>query len=230
MIIGFWPQQHEIIVGGESLRWWAQREKSAHTPPSVDWNYNTFSQIYEPLSLPFRPWGILFLCNECQKKLLGIMKVTFFFLSFFLSILAGFFTQLWDDVIACLQLVQLFSWKRARNYYRCVRHDMKEGERGRDMKSLRLNGRIERSTLGSFRLVTLHVQSQMIGSSKASLAHLAAERFGPRVLPVVAGKLVRTSKTPLTLWPVAAVRFLTCVKESRRERERERENKQKKNT
>lgn len=50
----------------------------------------------------------------------------------------------------------------------------------------------------------------MIGAGEAALADLAAERFSARVFPVVAGELVRSGETPLTLGPMAAVRFLTC--------------------
>jgi hypothetical protein len=50
----------------------------------------------------------------------------------------------------------------------------------------------------------------MIGAGEAALADLAAEGFSARVFPVVTGELVRSGETPLTLGPMAAVRFLTC--------------------
>lgn len=56
----------------------------------------------------------------------------------------------------------------------------------------------------------LHVQGEVIGSGETTFADLAAERFGARMFPIVTGQLVGTGETPLTLGPVAAVRFLTC--------------------
>ncbi len=59
-------------------------------------------------------------------------------------------------------------------------------------------------------LMTLHVQSKMIGASEASFAGLAAEGFGARVLAHVTGQLVGASKAPLAAREVAPVRSLTC--------------------
>ena len=59
-----------------------------------------------------------------------------------------------------------------------------------------------------------HVQGEMVGSGETAFADLAAERFGARVFPIVTGQLVGAGETPLTLWPVAAVRFLTCQQQN----------------
>jgi hypothetical protein len=39
--------------------------------------------------------------------------------------------------------------------------------------------------------MSLHVEGEMVGPGKGPFAHLALERLGTRVLPVVSGQLVR---------------------------------------
>ena len=56
--------------------------------------------------------------------------------------------------------------------------------------------------------VPLHVEGQVVAPGKGPLAHLAFERLGPGVLPVVAGQLVRPGESPCALWPVARVGLL----------------------
>jgi len=58
-------------------------------------------------------------------------------------------------------------------------------------------------------LVTLHVQSQVVGAGEAAAAGDALEGLGPSVLPVVPGELVRSSETPVTALPRTTVRLLT---------------------
>lgn len=60
------------------------------------------------------------------------------------------------------------------------------------------------------RQVTLHMQSQVIRTSKAALADLTLEWLGPSVLSVMASQLVRAGETPLTLGPLASIGFLAC--------------------
>lgn len=60
-------------------------------------------------------------------------------------------------------------------------------------------------------LVSLHVQRQVVGAGEAAVAHPALERLGTRVLPVVAGQLVRPRKPPVAALPGALVGLLTRV-------------------
>lgn len=64
-------------------------------------------------------------------------------------------------------------------------------------------------------LVSLHVQRQVVGAGEAAVAHPALERLGTRVLPVVAGQLVRPRKPPVAALPGALVGLLTCKEETR---------------
>lgn len=64
---------------------------------------------------------------------------------------------------------------------------------------------------GPLALVSLHVQSQVIGAGEAAAAHAALERLHPRVFPEMASQLVGSGETPLTAVPRAAVRLLSCV-------------------
>ena len=57
------------------------------------------------------------------------------------------------------------------------------------------------------------MQGEVIGAGEAALADLAAEGFSARVFPIVAGELIGSGETPLTLGPMAAVRFLTCQRQ-----------------
>lgn len=57
-------------------------------------------------------------------------------------------------------------------------------------------------------LVALHVQRQVVGAGEAAVAHHALERLGARVLPVVAGQLVRPGKPPVAALPGALVGLL----------------------
>lgn len=85
---------------------------------------------------------------------------------------------------------------------------MKLGQRFKGWRSgLRGVGRLARGSA----LVTLHVQRQVVGAGEAAVAHPALERLGTRVLPVVAGQLVRPSKPPVAALPVALVGLLTCM-------------------
>lgn len=68
-------------------------------------------------------------------------------------------------------------------------------------------------------LVSLHVQRQVVGAGEAAVAHPALERLGTRVLPVVAGQLVRPRKPPVAALPGALVGLLTCGKEETRQGE-----------
>ena len=70
-------------------------------------------------------------------------------------------------------------------------------------------GNILSPVLGLLRHVPLHVQGQVVGPGKASLAHPALERLGPGVLPVVPGQFVRSCEAPLTVREVASVRLFT---------------------
>lgn len=51
----------------------------------------------------------------------------------------------------------------------------------------------------------------MVGAGETSFADLAAERFGTGVFAVVPRQLVGARETPLTVGPVATVRFLPCM-------------------
>lgn len=51
----------------------------------------------------------------------------------------------------------------------------------------------------------------MVGAGEAAVAHAALEWLGPRVLPVVAGQLVRAREPPVTALPGALVRLLTSM-------------------
>ena len=62
------------------------------------------------------------------------------------------------------------------------------------------------------RLVSLHVERQMVGSAEASVTLGTLEWFDPCVFPVMSRQLVRPSKAPLTALPRTPVRFLTCKK------------------
>jgi hypothetical protein len=62
-------------------------------------------------------------------------------------------------------------------------------------------------------LVALHVQREVVGAGEAALAHHALERLGARVLPVVAGQLIRPGKPPVAALPGALVGLLACDKE-----------------
>lgn len=57
-------------------------------------------------------------------------------------------------------------------------------------------------------LVALHVQRQVVGAGEAAVAHHALERLGTRVLPVVAGQLIRPGKPPVAALPGALVGLL----------------------
>lgn len=81
-----------------------------------------------------------------------------------------------------------------------------EGWRG----GLRGAGRAAAAARGSV-LVALHVQRQVVGAGEAAVAHPALERLGARVLPVVAGQLVRPGEPPVAAVPVALVGLLTCM-------------------
>lgn len=65
-------------------------------------------------------------------------------------------------------------------------------------------------------LVALHVQRQVVGAGEAAVAHPALERLGARVLPVVAGQLVRPREPPVAALPGALVGLLACDKEETR--------------
>lgn len=69
----------------------------------------------------------------------------------------------------------------------------------------------EKLTFRTFGQVAFHVEGEMIRTGETAFAHLAAERFGARVFPVVTRELVGTCEAPLTFGPMAAVRFLTCM-------------------
>ena len=58
-------------------------------------------------------------------------------------------------------------------------------------------------------LVSFHVKRQMIRTAKGTCAELTAEGFQSGVLPVVAGELVRSGKSPNTAFPCADVWFFT---------------------
>ena len=60
------------------------------------------------------------------------------------------------------------------------------------------------------RLVSLHVERQMVGSAEASVTLGTLEWFDPCVFPVMSRQLVRPSKAPLTALPRTPVRLLTC--------------------
>lgn len=70
-------------------------------------------------------------------------------------------------------------------------------------------GWVETNCSLGFGLVTFHVERQVIGTSEASLADLALEWLGSRVLSYVASQFIRSCKAPLTTLEVAFVRFLT---------------------
>lgn len=74
---------------------------------------------------------------------------------------------------------------------------------------------VERLTQCSV-LVALHVQREVVGAGEAAVAHHALERLGTRVLPVVAGQLVRPGKPPVAAVPGTLVGLLTCDKEETR--------------
>lgn len=59
-------------------------------------------------------------------------------------------------------------------------------------------------------LVALHVQGQVVGAREAAAAGDALEGFGPGVLPVVSGELIRSGETPVAVLPCTTVRLLTC--------------------
>ena len=59
-------------------------------------------------------------------------------------------------------------------------------------------------------LMPFEVESQMVGAGEGAVAVDALERFGTRVLAVVAGQFVRTGEPPLAAFPRALVRFFTC--------------------
>lgn len=69
--------------------------------------------------------------------------------------------------------------------------------------------------------MTLHVKGQVIRSRKTALAHFAPERFGASVLAIVTREFVGSGEAPLTLWPVTAIRFLSCDKQINAMREHE---------
>lgn len=71
------------------------------------------------------------------------------------------------------------------------------------------SGWVETNCSLGFGLVTFHVERQVIGTSEASLADLALEWLGSRVLSYVASQFIRSCKAPLTTLEVAFVRFLT---------------------
>jgi hypothetical protein len=62
-------------------------------------------------------------------------------------------------------------------------------------------------------LVPLHVEREVVRAGEAALAVHALERLDPRVLPVVAGQLVRPGEPPLAAFPRAAIRLFTCKKD-----------------
>jgi hypothetical protein len=51
----------------------------------------------------------------------------------------------------------------------------------------------------------------MVGPGEAPITVGAFEGFGSRVLPVVAGQLVRAGEPPLAASPRAAIRLLACT-------------------
>ncbi len=71
------------------------------------------------------------------------------------------------------------------------------------------------ATLSSRSLVSLHVESQVVGPGEAPLAVAALERLDPSVLPMMPRQLIRASKAPLAALPRATVGFLTWKKVTR---------------
>ena len=65
--------------------------------------------------------------------------------------------------------------------------------------------------LVNLRKVSLHVKSKVITSSEASLTNLTLERLGSSVFSIVTRQLVTSSKSPLTLGPVASIWFFSCM-------------------
>ena len=61
--------------------------------------------------------------------------------------------------------------------------------------------------------MALHVQGQVVRTTKASVAVAALERFRSRVLAVVAGEFVRSGEPPLAPFPRALVGLLACNKD-----------------
>lgn len=53
------------------------------------------------------------------------------------------------------------------------------------------------------------MQREVVGAGEAAVAHHALERLGTRVLPVVAGQLVRPGKPPVAALPGTLVGLLT---------------------
>ena len=56
----------------------------------------------------------------------------------------------------------------------------------------------------------LGVQGQVIRSGEATLAHGAAEWFGPGVFPDVTGQFIGSGKAPFTRRKMTCVGFFTC--------------------
>jgi hypothetical protein len=59
------------------------------------------------------------------------------------------------------------------------------------------------------RQMSLHVKGKVIGAGKGSLAHFTFEWLGTSMLPVMSGQLIRSSKSPLTLWPMTLIRLFS---------------------
>jgi len=59
--------------------------------------------------------------------------------------------------------------------------------------------------------MSLEMESQVVGATKASVAVATFERLRSRVLAVVSGQLVRPGEPPLAALPGTSVRLLTCM-------------------
>lgn len=57
----------------------------------------------------------------------------------------------------------------------------------------------------AFGFMAFHVKSKVIGSGEAAFADFTLEGLGPSVLSYVPGKLIRSSKSPLTAWKMTSV-------------------------
>ena len=65
------------------------------------------------------------------------------------------------------------------------------------------------SGLGRFGEVAFGMKSEVVGTGKGPMTHGAREGFRPCVLSVMTGEFVTSRKPPLTVRPLAPVRFLT---------------------
>ena len=63
---------------------------------------------------------------------------------------------------------------------------------------------------GGLGFVSLVVQCQVVTAGKAPVTHLTAEGFCPRVFANMTCEFVRSGKSPLAVWEMAAVGFFTC--------------------